>query len=90
MWWGQATNANYGGATPNVTNVFFSDFSDDPWQQASVMGAAPTPASVYQLVVCDGCGHCDDLGLPRATDPVPLTNERARFETFYNAWMADA
>lgn len=31
-----ATNKVYGGVSPPTTNVYFSDFSDDPWQQASV------------------------------------------------------
>lgn len=30
------TNHLYGGANPNTTHVFYSDFSDDPWQRASV------------------------------------------------------
>ena len=29
-------NEIYGGEFPNATNVFYSDFSDDPWQRASV------------------------------------------------------
>ena len=31
-----ATNVHYGGRRPQGSNVFFSDFSDDPWQTASV------------------------------------------------------
>lgn len=29
-------NQQYGGEFPNAYNVFYSDFSDDPWQRASV------------------------------------------------------
>eukprot|EP00959_Pyramimonas_sp_CCMP1952_P449113 9404171-Pyramimonas_sp.AAC.2 len=35
-----ATNQVHGGRRPTYTNVFFSDFSDDPWQGSSNMRRA--------------------------------------------------
>ena len=32
-----ATNQRYGSIQPKYTNVFFSDFSDDPWQVSCVI-----------------------------------------------------
>eukprot|EP00937_MAST-01D_sp_MAST-1D-sp2_P000912 g912.t1 len=57
-------NKKFGGDRPHGTKIFFSDFSDDPWQRASV--TAPLPASQespYCLETCNGCGHCG-AGVP--------------------------
>ena len=82
-----ATNAKYGGVDTPGDKVFFSDFSDDPWQKASVMTSRP-PGMPFNLVHCDGCGHCKDLGAPQKTDPAPLIAERANFEKYLNQWLA--
>lgn len=73
-----ATNAHYGGATPKGSNVFFSDFSDDPWQTASVqevwavgvggvflLFTSPDPGRVPQSVsptMPFALVTCDDCG----------------------------
>lgn len=76
----------FGGANPQGTNIFFSDFSDDPWLRASVRQDR-SPTMPYELVQCDGCGHCMDLGRPDSKDPQPLRDGRARFETYLEAWL---
>jgi hypothetical protein len=60
-----AFNAKYGGATPGsgsvkASKIFFSDYSDDPWNRASVQAAGADPADElpYCMLTCDGCGHC--------------------------------
>ena len=66
-------NARFGradpraGAYPDASSIFYLDFSDDPWAEASVK-RAPTPpggeaALSFCLTTCDGCGHCG-AGVP--------------------------
>jgi hypothetical protein len=78
----------FGGASPqNMTNVFFSDFSDDPWQQASVRSQT-APSLPFKLVTFDGAGHCHDLGKPSDLEPAILKAERATFEQYLDKWLA--
>lgn len=49
-----------GGNHPNATNVFYSNFQDDPWQAASVLKTLDD-SQPFALAYCDGCGHCADL-----------------------------
>jgi len=74
-------NSIYGGAKNQGSNIFFSDFSDDPWQRASVLGTVK-PDSPFVMVTCDGCGHCQDFHSPLPTDPDALTKERKSLEEF--------
>eukprot|EP00049_Salpingoeca_infusionum_P013678 m.255697 g.255697 ORF g.255697 m.255697 type:complete len:464 (+) comp15505_c0_seq1:653-2044(+) len=83
-----ATNNYYGGAQPNGSKIFFSDFSDDPWLQASVRKTL-SPSMPYSLVQCDGCGHCMDLHYPSATDPSPLSASRKSFEQYLSQWLSE-
>lgn len=87
----QATLRMYGGAADiRGSRIFFSDFSDDPWQRASVREQL-SPLLPYAYVKCDGCGHCMDLGTPNTgKDPPQLRAERQRFEQSLAAWLADA
>lgn len=81
-----AANLLYGGADIQGTNIFFSDFSDDPWQQASVK-KANNPYAPFSLVTCNGCGHCADFAYPSADDPAALTASRAAFESYLETWL---
>jgi pimeloyl-ACP methyl ester carboxylesterase len=82
------TNLYYGGIRPNGTNIFFSDFSDDPWQRASMVQTI-SPSLPFSLVKCDGCGHCMDLHSPSNADPPALVQSRNQFESFLNQWLAN-
>lgn len=62
-----AFNAMYGGATLGngkmASKIVFLDYSDDPWNQASVQ--KPLSDSLpYCLTTCNGCGHCG-AGVPK-------------------------
>lgn len=83
-------NAKMGGAFPKANKVFYSDFSDDPWQRASV--TAPVgDEQPYHLAMCDNCGHCLDLHEPdAATDPAPLQESREEFEVYLDKWLDEA
>lgn len=78
----------FGGDQPNpVHNVFYSDFSDDPWRTASVQ----YPVAVdqpYHLAMCNDCGHCADFHAPAASDPPQLTEGREEFAKFVKKWLA--
>lgn len=80
-------NQKFGAEFPTATNVFYSDFSDDPWQRASV--TYPVSADQpYYLTQCDDCGHCMDFHSPNnATDPDSLKISRQQFEVYLSAWL---
>ena len=71
----KATLARYGGVAPHfekeeegdrkagdaaALNLFFINYSDDPWQRAGVtMASNPAwPADAMCYASCTGCGHC--------------------------------
>jgi len=63
-----AFQAKFGGAEPrsgdfpDTSNIFFLDYSDDPWNRASVEKTTD-PSLPYCMTTCDGCGHCGS-GVP--------------------------
>lgn len=58
----------YGADRPDLvgaTRIFYLDYSDDPWKEASVKRPFK-PSSLdlsYCYTICDGCGHCGS-GVP--------------------------
>jgi len=80
-------NSKFGGAFPTAHNVFYSDFSDDPWQRASV-DFPPSSDQPYYLSKCDDCGHCLDFHTATVNDPEPLKQSRTEFEKYVNLWLA--
>ena len=60
----------FGGAHPSevgASKIIFVDYSDDPWQTASVRGTGPEWPERdlhYCFEKCDGCGHCG-AGVPK-------------------------
>jgi len=86
-------NALYGGALINATKaekIFFSDFSDDPWQQASVMSKGEAGEKcVFHLATCEDCGHCYDFATPAPGDPQPLVDLRAHFDLHLGLWLEE-
>ena len=60
----KAFNKKFHGDRPTATNVFYTDYSDDPWRAASVTRSLPVDQdSPYCYEVCNGCGHCG-AGVP--------------------------
>lgn len=82
-------NAKFGGAQPTARKVFYSNFADDPWLEASVMPPRDIDdEQPYEAALCDDCGHCMDLRMPRAdTDPGALKAVRARFTKYLDTWL---
>ena len=65
------------------TNIFFLDYSDDPWMEASVKTSL-SESMQWCLTTCDGCGHCG-AGVP--SDLTQCTDEAQRF---VDEWMGAA
>jgi len=84
-----AMNEKFGGAIPRAHNVFYSDFSDDPWLRASVDYPVSSDQP-YFLTQCDDCGHCMDFHAPSPTDPLALQKSRTEFERYLDLWLSEA
>jgi hypothetical protein len=82
-------NKKFGGGEPTAHKVFYSDFSDDPWQRASVDYPVSSDQP-YELAMCTDCGHCKDLHTPQESDPEPIKQIRSDFETYLYEWLQDA
>ena len=86
-------NKKFGGATmtpvskdrgsARPTRIFFTDYSDDPWQRASVQ-SAPSAELPYCMTVCNGCGHCG-AGVPQN-----LTKCSDEQSGYVSKWLAAA
>jgi hypothetical protein len=81
-------NQKYGGEFPHAHNVFYSDFSDDPWQSASVDYPVSSDQP-YFLAKCDNCGHCLDFHTATENDPEQLKSCRADFERYVAKWVGE-
>jgi hypothetical protein len=79
-------NKVFGGSFPKAHNVFYSDFSDDPWQRASV-DFSPSDDQPYFLAQCDNCGHCLDFHSSVQCDPEPIRQSRIEFEKYLVKWI---
>lgn len=79
-------NEKFGGAHPVGHNIFFSDFSDDPWQRASVTYITSSDLP-YSYVKGNNCGHCLDLGTPNDDDSEELKQSRQNFESYMKKWI---
>jgi hypothetical protein len=84
----QKLNEKMGGATPHAQRTFYSDFSDDPWQRASVNYPVSSDQP-YGLAMCTDCGHCKDLHTPEESDPQPIKDLREDFEGYLWEWLQD-
>lgn len=80
-------NKRYGGDMPTASKVFYSDFSDDPWQRASVYYPVSSDQPYY-LAQCDDCGHCRDFSTPQDSDPESLKGLRTEFEYYLAKWLS--
>jgi hypothetical protein len=81
-------NKKFGGAFPQAHNVFYSDFSDDPWLRASVE-FSPSMDQPFYYTQCDNCGHCLDFHSPTENEPVQLQQSRVEFEKYLAKWLAE-
>ncbi len=81
-------NAKFGGTTPTSSRVFYSNFGDDPWLEASMTDESLDPQDRPAMVaVYDGAGHCSDLHQPSPNDHPNLVALRERFKTYLKEWV---
>jgi len=89
-----ALQAARGASHPNgTTNVFFTNFSDDPWQYAGVkpLEKKHHTAGMHRCYVeCDDCGHCMDLHQPSSSDPKPLKKCRKAAVKEMEKWLRES
>jgi len=83
-----ATNTYYGANYTAGTNIWFSNGSQDPWQQASVMHWI-SDEEPLAFVNCTNCGHCVDLrGCPGGClDPNNLNYIRGQIAEEVKNWI---
>lgn len=77
----------FGGDTPTASQVFYSDFSDDPWAKVSVQYPV-TSSQPYKMAMANDLGHCSDLHEPSDSDSDALKEERAEFEQYLYKWLS--
>jgi hypothetical protein len=86
-----AWNAKMGADKPADFQTFFSNGSDDPWQQASISPLdSDSETEPAVLAVCDTCGHCGDLHAPRSDQPDNLTAQQAAITSYVAKWLTTA
>lgn len=69
-----------------ASKIIFVDYSDDPWQMASMRGAGkawPEKDLRYCFEKCDGCGHCG-AGVPKN-----VTKRADRIAESVRAWVSE-
>lgn len=72
----------------NVTNIYFTNGSTDPWSNLSIskiLGNNINPNLDYDLI--EGAAHCDDLKAAQSTDSFALTNSRTKLEGLIRKWL---
>ena len=50
----------YGGKTPAVTNVIYTNGEEDPWKWASILKTTNPDITPIEIK-CNDCAHCIDL-----------------------------
>lgn len=74
-----ATNKNYGGLQPQVTNVVFVQGTVDPWHALGPIDSQiPSSPSIY----INGTSHCADMYQPNVNDSEDLVNARIFINDF--------
>lgn len=77
-------NQKFGGDKPNGSRVFFINYSDDPWQRASVTSDV-SPDLPACMTTCNGCGHCG-AGVPESVGKA--CEDRA--DMYIKQWLMNA
>ena len=82
-----ASNIEYGGYEPSVSNVVFVHGSIDPWHAMGVLEDLNEGApSIY----ITGTSHCADMYPDKSSDPEELTAARVRIGGLVKGWVENA
>jgi len=82
-----ASNIEYGGFEPSVSNVVFVHGSIDPWHAMGVLeDLHETAPSIY----ITGTSHCADMYANSPDDPEELTAARVKIGGLVKGWVENA
>jgi len=79
-----ATNAEYGGFTPDVRDVVFVHGSIDPWH---AMGVLEDLSEAAPAIFIPGTSHCADMYDDKETDPPELREAREQVAELVAQWV---
>eukprot|EP00771_Trimastix_marina_P000430 gnl/Trimastix_PCT/1449.p1 GENE.gnl/Trimastix_PCT/1449~~gnl/Trimastix_PCT/1449.p1 ORF type:complete len:457 (+),score=132.25 gnl/Trimastix_PCT/1449:121-1491(+) len=79
-------NRRYGALHPRVTNVIFTQGSQDPWQWAGVRHNL-APNNMAFVMTGPNVGHCRDLHADSPRDPPDVTRTRERIVEQLGRWL---
>ena len=79
-----ASNIEYGGFEPGVSNVVFVHGSIDPWHAMGVLDDLHESAPAIYIT---GTSHCADMYPDLNSDPQELTDARIIIEQLVNGWV---
>ncbi|KAH0794362.1 Clan SC, family S28, unassigned serine peptidase [Histomonas meleagridis] len=83
-------NQKYGGLSQNATRVYYTTGSQDPWTWTCVTEESGVPKGSYaHTITGHNVGHCDDLHLPKDSDPIDLVRTRNHMREVIKIWMAE-
>jgi len=82
-----ASNIEYGGFEPSVSNVVFVHGSIDPWHAMGVLEDLHDGAPAIYIT---GTSHCADMYPDSSSDPEELTAARIRIGSLVKGWVENA
>lgn len=77
-------NIEFGGLTPNVTNVIFTQGSVDPWRSLGVMEDLNDDALA---IVIEGASQANDLGPVHDYDSPALVVAKEEIQQIVREWL---
>ena len=80
-----ATNAEYGGFTPDINNVVYVHGSVDPWH---AMGVLEDLSESAPAIFIPGTSHCADMYDDTLDDPIELLAARQQIMELVAKWLA--
>lgn len=81
------TNKRYGGLTPNVSHVVFTNGDMDPWHRLAVLQDLSADAPAIYIT---GSSHCHDLANPSDDDKENLREARKIIKSLMKLWIGAA
>jgi pimeloyl-ACP methyl ester carboxylesterase len=68
-----------------ITNTFFTNGTDDPWQHLAINPARGNVPSSAEAMLIEGAAHCDDLGDPGKNKNVQAAQDH--FRELLKSWL---
>jgi len=81
------TNSEYGGNTPDATNIVFVNGSIDPWHSLSVIKSL---SNSMIAIYIDGTAHCANMFPAGPDDPPGLAIAQMKIQLIIHDWLSMA